>query len=66
MPRDGNGMDGGSARTNDESLFDDRVRPDADPTVDVDFSKKCCDDIGGSLEYDPFGDDGATFDPTSR
>jgi hypothetical protein len=59
-------MDDGSARTNDESLYDDRVRPDAEPIVDADFSEKCCDSSGGAVVYDAFGEDGATFDPTGR
>lgn len=32
------------------------------PEVDVEFARKCCDTHGGSLEYDPFGEDGAVFE----
>ena len=46
---------------------DDRVRPDADPVVDVRWSRKCCDSNGGAVEYDPLpGDDDTTHDPRTN
>ena len=45
---------------------DDRIRPESDGLVNTELSLKCCDSNGGAVEYDPFGDDGPTFDPRTN